>query len=286
MKIAITGSTGFIGGRLTKHLQSQGHEILPLGRKQLSLGELELASFLEGCDAIINLAGAPILGRHTSQYKKIIYDSRVDTTNHLVKSIKFMNRRPASLISASAIGIYSGKSVSTESSPEYADDFVAKVCKDWEAAANNASGYTTVCIPRMGVVLDNKEGALAKMLLPFKLGLGAKIGNGQQMFSWIHIDDLLEAYTYLLASKPEGVYNLTSPGFLTNKAYTRALAKTLHKPALLVIPPPALRLLYGGGAETLTSGQAVYPERLLNEGFEFKHPILEKALEDLLTRNK
>lgn len=285
MKIAITGATGFIGKRLSKHLKGLGHEILPVGRKELSLGELQLASFLEGCDAVINLAGAPILARHTDSYKKIIYDSRVETTNHLSQAIKFMNRRPEILISTSAIGIYSGRSVSTESSPEYADDFVAHVCKDWEAAAAKSAPFTKVCIVRLGVVLDNKEGALAKMLLPFKLGLGARIGNGQQMFSWIHIEDLLEAFTYLLDNRAEGIYNLTSPGFLTNKAYTRALSNTMKKPAILIIPGFTLRFIYGDGADTLTSGQAVYPERLLNEGFEFKHPILEKALDQLLSKN-
>lgn len=282
MKAAISGSTGFIGSHLTTHLESAGWQVIPLTRQDINQTENTLAQKIDGCDAIINLAGSPILTRHTDKNKKLIYESRVNTTLKISKAIQLMKEPPPVFISASAIGIYSDNKVNTETIAEYADSFIAKVCKDWEDAARKASRYTQVNIVRLGVVLDAKEGALAKMIIPFKLGLGAKISNGQQMFSWIHIHDLMNAFMFVIQANQSGVFNFTAPGFLSNEAYTKTLAKALNRPALFWIPKVALRLIYGGGAQTLTSSQAVYPERLLSQHFTYKFPVLEQAMEDLV----
>lgn len=282
MKAAITGITGLIGTRLSTRLKELKWEVIPLTRQELSRDDSHISTLIDGCDVLINLAGAPILKRHTSEYKKEIYESRINTTLKLVNAIKITANPPKQFISASAVGIYSGVGVNTEAHYTYAADFMAQVVFDWEQAAGQAEPYTKVALPRQGIVLDRERSALQQMLIPFRLGLGATVGNGTQMFSWIHMDDLINAYLFLINGETSGVYNFTSPGYLRNADYTQVLAQTLNRPAFFSIPKLALKLVYGGAAETLTSGQAVYPERLLNEGFQFKYPIVEDALKDLV----
>lgn len=282
MRIAITGATGFIGSRLTASFESLKWTVIPIQRNHITQPVNELSSVIDGCDVVINLAGAPIIARHTPANKKEIYDSRIQTTHKLVEAIKIASRAPSQFISGSAVGIYSGSSVNTEVSYEYASDFSAIVVNDWEQAAHHAEEYTKLAIVRLGIVLDNKEGALPKMIKPFIMGLGGKIGDGSQMFSWIHIDDLIRAFHFIIENNTAGIYNLTSPGYLRNDDFTQVLAQTLKKPALFTVPEFALKLIYGEGSKTLTSGQAVYPERLINEGFVFRYPVIEQALADLL----
>jgi uncharacterized protein len=283
MKIAITGSTGFIGSRLSAYFESLKWTVIPITRDDLSRSDDELSAMIEGTDVIINLAGAPIIARHTSALKKEIYDSRINTTHKLVNAIKISSKPPLQFISGSAVGIYSEKTINTEVSYEYASDFSAVVVNDWEEAARQVEKYSSLTIVRLGIVLDGKEGALPTMAKPFKMGVGGKIGSGAQMFSWIHIEDLIKAFHFLIEGRKSGIYNLTSPGYLRNSDFTQVLAKTLNKPAVFTVPEFALKLIYGDGAKTLTSGQAVYPERLINEGFVFKYPVIEKALNDLLS---
>lgn len=282
MRAAITGITGFVGSRLKEHLESLNWTVVPLKREELANDSNELSRLIEGCDVIINLAGAPIIKRHTAAYRKIVYDSRIKTTQKVVNAIKLLNNQHPLLISASAVGIYSDSGVNTETSFEYATDFMAQVCNDWEQSALEAKTITSVTIVRLGIVLDKKEGALQQMLLPFKYGIGGKIGSGRQMFSWIHIHDLINAFMFVIDGRRSGVYNFTSPGYINNTEFTKVLAKALHKPAFFTVPELALKLLYGSGAETIISSRAVYPERLRNEGFEFKFSIIEDALEDIL----
>lgn len=282
MKAAITGATGFIGSRLIKRLEVLNYSITAIGRKELSLPETSFNELIEGHDLVINLAGAPIIARHTPAYKKEIYSSRIDTTRKLVNAIKIANQPPAQFISQSAIGIYSGKMVNTETSFEYGNDFMAQVCNDWEQVAKEAEPYTRLAIIRTSIVLDAKGGALPTMMLPFKFGVGGKIGTGNQMFSWIHIDDYLDALIFIIEGKKTGIYNLASPGYLRNSEFTRALADKLHRPALFTVPEFALKLIYGDGAKALTSGQAVYPQKLIDEGFQFKFPTIEQTLSGLV----
>lgn len=282
MKAAITGATGFVGSRLGKRLEAEGYTIVRIKRSDLAGSVNELCNRINDCDIVINLAGAPIIARHTEAYKKEIYSSRIETTCKLVNAMKLSKMPPRHLLSASAIGIYSDQMVNTETSAEYAQGFVADVCRDWEQEAREAESFTRVAILRLGIVLDGKEGALPKMALPFRLGAGGKLGSGNQMFSWIHIDDLVNAFMHIIQNQSTGLYNLTSPGYLRNEEFTRILAGTLHRPAIFTVPSFALRLIYGDGANALISGQAVYPQRLLDEGFAFKFPVVEDALKDTL----
>jgi uncharacterized protein len=282
MKAAITGATGFIGGRLKQHLESLGWKVISLTRDNLKEDDSVLSSMIEGCDVLINLAGAPIIARHTAANKKEMYESRVNTTLKLVSALIIAHHPPKHFISASAVGIYAGNGPHTETSTDYADDFMANVLINWEQAAMQASPCAAITITRQGVVLDNKQGGLPTMALPFKLGVGGKIASGGQMFSWIHIDDLINAFMHVIEGKKSGIYNFTSPGYLSNADFTKVLANTLNRPALFTVPEVALKLIYGSGSKALISGQAVYPERLLNEGFKFKYPVIEEALKDLL----
>lgn len=278
MKAAITGASGFIGSRLKAHLESINWQVVPLGRQEFLLDEKQLSNLIEGCDVIINLAGVPIITRHTAKNRKIIFESRINTTLKLINAIKLANQKPKHLISASAVGIYSETGVNTESTNSFASGFVAHVVKEWENAARKVESPTLLTIVRIGIVLDGKLGALPTMMLPFKLGVGGNIGSGKQMLSWIHIDDLIRAFLFIIDAKREGVYNFTSPGYISNAEMTVAIAKALNRPAFFTVPGFALKLLYGKGAEILTSGQIAYPERLLKEGYVFQHPEIDDAL--------
>ncbi len=282
MKAAITGITGFIGGHLRKRLSEMGYETVALTRKELAMSDNELASLLEGCSLVINLAGAPIAARHTNQYKKVLYSSRIDTTTKLVAAMGLMNEKPVHFISASAVGIYHDQGIQTESKYTYGTDYVAKLCIDWEKAATKADALTAVTIVRFGIVLGTDGGALPTMMLPFKFGVGGKIGNGRQMFSWIHINDLMDAFTFIINNRKTGTYNMVAPGSVTNKELTQVLSKIMKRPAFFTVPVFMLKLLYGGGAKTIAGGQSVYPEKLLNDGFEFTYPEIKLALENLL----
>lgn len=284
MKAVISGASGFIGSRLKAHLESLNWEVVALGRKEFQMDENLLSNLMEGCDVIINLAGVPIITRHTDRNRKLIFESRINTTLKLISAIKHTNQKPKQLISASAVGIYSETGVNSESTNSFASGFVAHVVKEWENAARKVESPTLLTIVRIGIVLDGKQGALPTMMLPFKLYVGGNIGSGKQMVSWIHIDDLIRAFMFIIETRRDGVYNFTSPGYISNAEITVAIAKALHRPAFFTVPSFILKLLYGDGAQILTSGQIGYPERLLKEGFSFQFPHIEGALDDLLTK--
>ncbi|HLN52181.1 MAG TPA: TIGR01777 family oxidoreductase [Lentimicrobium sp.] len=284
MKAAIAGVTGFIGSNIKSGLESLGWMVIPLLRSEFARDDSSFSELIDGCDVIINVAGVPVIKRQTAAYRKEIYDSRVGTTRKIVNAIKLAKDPPAQFVCASAVGIYSGSEVNTESSFSFGSDFMAQVCNDWENTAKSAEEFTGVTIARMGVVLDPRSGALKVMLLPFKMGLGAKVGSGNQMFSWIHSRDLINAYIFVIEGKKPGIYNFTSPGYLSNADYTKALGKALGKPTFFTVPENALKMIYGRGADTIISGQAAYPERLLQEGFNFQYPQIENALKDLLLK--
>lgn len=281
--IAISGSTGFVGRRLSKALKDEGNDIIPVTRKDFKLPANELAQKLEGADVLIHLAGAPIIKRWTEEYKKEIYHSRIDTTDKLVAAMKEMDSKPQVFISTSAIGIYEDDKEHTEHSGELSDGFMGRVCNDWEASARAAKPLTRVAIFRLGVVLGKGGGAMQPMLPLFKAGLGGKIGSGKQGFSWVHLKDVISAYQFAVNNdKLEGVFNLTAPEAVDNATFTKALARALHRPAIFPVPPFGLKLLYGEGAQALTSGSFVRPERLITNGFSFRFPELKDALEDIV----
>ena len=295
MRILLTGATGLIGSALVG-LWQQYHQItvltrsVPKAQQQLDSGLIVVTSLSQvdfnQIDVVVNLAGEPIANkRWTESQKDRICQSRWQLTEQLVGFIQQATTPPHTLINASAVGYYgrqSGESID-ESYQSYYPEFSHDICARWENLANRAkSAATRVCIVRIGIVLAPKGGALAKMLTPFKLGLGGRIGDGEQYMSWIHLDDLIAAFDFLLTHPElEGVFNGTSPMAVPNKQWTKLLAERLGRPALLPMPALMVKLLFGEMSDLLLFGQNVYPKRLLDAGFQFKYNQLRAALQAL-----
>jgi uncharacterized protein (TIGR01777 family) len=282
-KIAIVGANGFIGTYMQSFFKAEGFTVLPLGKEDTQKSTEEIAKVLEGSDIVINLAGAPIIHRWSASYKKVLYNSRIVTTRKLVAAMAQMQNKPELFISTSAIGIYATDGLMSESNHTYSDNFLAKICKDWEAEAQQADDFTRVVIFRFAVVLGKGGGALSKMLPAFRLGIAGTIGNGSEPFSWVHIDDLLSAYLFVFVNgNLEGTFNLSAPNPVTNKELTKTLGKVLHRPTVIPLPKFVLRFLFSEGATVLTEGQHVVPERLLKNNFTFKYPTIEGGLREIL----
>lgn len=282
--VAMSGATGFVGSYLNRFFQKLSWKVTPLGRKDFSSGLL--AEKMKGTDIVVNLAGAPVISRWTEENKKIMYESRVNTTRSIVSAYSRMDQKPKVFISTSAVGYYANGGPHTENDHVKADSFLGRLAQDWEREALKAgkSGIRTV-IFRFGVVLGRDGGALKQMMKPFRLGLGGSIGKGTQPFSWIHIVDLMRAFqTAIEDDSYEGIYNLTSPHPSTNRGLTEALGKALGKPTRLKIPEFVLRLQFGEGAQVLTEGQHVLPERFLKSGFSFSFTDIEEAIRDCVAR--
>lgn len=284
-KIAISGASGFVGGNLIKRFKTFNWQITTIEKLDFQNGRDRISSLISDADVVINLAGAPIIAKWTEEYKKVMIESRVQTTRMIVDCMAKASKRPNVFISTSAIGIYSDNGTHTEDKFTYADDFLGFLAKQWEAEALRATEFDIrTVIFRFGIVLGNNGGALQQMLPPFKLGLGGTIGDGSQPFSWIHIEDLVGAYIRAISDKHfKGIYNLTSPEPTTNKGLTIALSHALKKPAFLRIPEFALRLKYGEGAQALIKGQRVIPERLIKSAFNFKFPEINNAIKDIVS---
>ncbi|WP_100641870.1 TIGR01777 family oxidoreductase [Alteromonas facilis] len=296
MNILITGGTGLIGRHFIHQFestyrftvltrdQSKASQLLPQGCEYIS--SLDPFRNLDQFDAIINLAGEPIVDKRWSpQQKDIITDSRLSITQQLADLCNQSRFPPEVFISGSAIGFYGrqGSEKISETFNRPFDEFSHQLCKQWEAIALQASSAKTrVCILRTGIVLADDGGALAKMLLPFKCGLGGPIASGNQYMSWIHIRDMVNGIHHLVKRpSSKGIYNLTAPEPETNKAFAKKLCNALHRPCLLPMPEFALRLLMGEAADLLVYGQNVVPDALINEGFHFLFPQLEDAFTDL-----
>ena len=284
MNVLIGGSTGLVGRKLTEALIRSGHKVTGLSRADFSGPEAALIQMLGKAEVVINLSGAPIVARWSESYKKEIIDSRILTTRKLVSAINKSPVKPRLFISASAVGIYPDGEVFTEENTMYGSDFLADVCKLWEGEARKSPADTGVAIFRLGVVLAREGGALQKMLLPFRLGLGGPVAGGKQGFSWIHIDDLVQAFLFVIEKNLGGIFNLTAPEITDNAGFTKALGKAVKRPAIFPVPAFALKLVYGEGASALTSGQKVLPYRLQKEGFVFQFPKLKEALEDIVRK--
>jgi uncharacterized protein (TIGR01777 family) len=299
MHVAITGSTGLIGSALTAFLTTGGHTVHRVVRDPAKAapgdvvwdparGQIDRAS-LEGMDAVIHLAGEPVSERWTREHKTAIYESRALGTRLIAEAIASLDRRPRVLISMSAIGIYGdGKDRELVETSPLGRDFLAQVGTQWEAAADpaRAAGIRTVH-PRMGVVLSPRGGALERLLPPFQMGGGGKIGSGKQWMSWISLHDAISALHHLLFTESlDGPVNVTAPAPVTNAEFSHTLAHVLGRPALVTVPGFALKMMYGEMAEVmLLAGQRVLPERLLASGFAFHHPTLEQALRFELGRD-
>ncbi len=286
MKIALTGASGFVGSHLSIALKRQGHQVVALSRFDFNQSVSHLTRQLQGCDAVINLAGEPVNRRWTEQYKRAMVSSRVETTRLLVRAMEALEIRPKTFISTSAIGAYDDRGRYTEYDPPNAEDFLGRLAKDWEQAAREAEalGMRTL-IFRLALVLGPDGGLLKQLLTPFRMGLGGPIGDGQQAFSWIHIDDLVDAYLFALKEPQlDGVFHLCAPKPVTNGIFSRLLGRVLHRPALFRIPYTMLKLMFGEAAGVMISGQWVVSKRLPDSGFQFRFPELEMALEDLVRR--
>jgi uncharacterized protein (TIGR01777 family) len=279
--VAIAGASGMIGTYLSTYLQR--HEIIRIFRQDLSLENREFIKKYGRADVLINMIGAPISRRWTKQYKQEILASRINSTRKLGSIIKHDPTRNRLYVSASAIGIYNDMEVHTEKSEKYGTGFITEVVQAWENEVYKlGSEETKICILRTGVVLSDAGGMLARLIPVFRLGIGARIGTGNQYLSWIHIEDLARAVDFIIEHDCNGIYNLTAPGYCTNREFTALLAGRLKMPAVLAIPKFVFKIIYGQGAEVVTGGQAVVPQRLINEGFRFRYPEVEKALEDIV----
>ena len=293
MKILISGGSGLIGTATSAALQGNGHSVVRLVRpgKGAKAGDVQWdpmratvdVAGLEGVDVVIHLSGAGIAdGRWTEERKQILRSSRIDTTRVLVDSLSRLKQKPRVLIVASAIGYYGsrGDEILTESSA-IGTDFLALLCRDWEAEASRAAamGIRTVML-RFGVVLSGKGGALPKMLTPFKLGVGGRLGDGQQWMSWIAIEDVAGIIRHAIANEQvSGPVNVVAPNPVRNAEFTRLLAAMLHRPAIFPAPAFVLRLAMGEMADAvLLSSDRVKPERMLEAGYKFRFEILEPAL--------
>ena len=297
MKIIISGASGLIGKPLIASLRNHGHEVVQLVRRapqanekqwNPSAGQLDIA-VLEGADAVIHLSGAGIGDRRwTAKYKQELLDSRTKSTTLLATTIAKCSKKPRVFLSASGVGIYGprGDEQLTEQS-HHGDSFLAEICKQWEAAAIPAIdvGVRTVFL-RTGIVLTPLGGALKKQLPLFKFGLGGKFGNGKQWQSWISLDDEISAIEHLLTANISGAVNLTAPNPVTNAEFTKALARTLRRPALLPIPKFGPKLLLGSELveNLLFTGQRVMPAELQKSGFAFQHSTIDVALRALLNK--
>ena len=289
-RIAVTGASGLIGSALVGYLKSQGHTVQRLVRRPAVsseeitwdpiAGTVDMEA-LAGVDAVIHLAGAGVSDkRWTKKYKAEILNSRLLGTTTIAKAVAIV--KPQVFISASAIGWYgeSGNRAVVETD-RVGDDFLAAVCREWESAADLAGDVRTVKL-RTGLVLDPTGGALGKMLPIFRFGLGGKLSNGKQWWSWITLHDQIRAIAFLLENKISGPVNLTSPNPVTNSEFTAGLARAMHRPALFPVPAFALKIVLGGFSAEVLGSKKVMPQALTEAGFTFDYPHISSALEKLV----
>lgn len=303
MKVVVTGATGFVGKVLVRQLLDSNNEVIVLTRNvakaALLLGSkcqyhqwsdtnsLPPVEAFEGTDAVINLMGETISERWTEEHKKRVYDSRIVSTRRLIEAIEKTQKKPKAFVSTSAIGIYGDRgSEDIKESSSQADDFLARVCKDWEAEANKAIQIgLRVAIIRVGVVLGRGGGALAKMLPIFKLGGGGPVGSGKQYMSWIHVEDI--ASMFIEAAKNDsmsGAFNGTAPYPATNADFSKTLGKVLRRPAFMPAPAFAMKIAFGEMSQILLGGAKVLPERFQQQKFRYRYPTLEIALKNSATK--
>src|SRR2546429_6554082 len=291
MKVAISGASGLVGTALIPALEAKGHEVTRLVRTAPRAGEIEWhpnkdevsAASLEGFDIIINLAGENIAGgRWTDEQKRKIRDSRVNGTHLLTEAIAKMERKPRAFVCASATGIYGdrGDEVLDEQS-ESGGGFLAGVCREWEMATQPASkaGVRVVNL-RFGPILAREGGMLSKLLTPFKMGMGGKVGSGKQYISWVALDDAVKAIKLAVDKETvHGPLNVVSPNPVTNEEFTKTLGHVLNRPTALAMPGFAVRLAFGEMADAmLLASHNVIPKKLTLAGFQFQYPQLESAM--------
>jgi uncharacterized protein (TIGR01777 family) len=297
--VLISGASGFIGSHLARSLAADGHRVVPLSRSAKSgavawdaeAGTLDEAALARAQpDVVVNLAGEPIAQRWTPKRSLRIYESRVNGTTALVAALTKLATRPTVLVNGSAIGYYGahrGDELLDESSSA-GTDFLAETTRDWErATAPAADAGIRVALSRTGLVIGAGGGLLDQLLMPFRLGVGGRVGSGQQWMSWIAMDDMVRALRFLIDTPSlSGPVNMVAPNPVRNAEFTRALADALHRPAVLPVPRSVLELVFGTMADnTILASQRVAPRHLAGAGFEFRHPQIGDALRAALTRS-
>ena len=300
MKVFLTGGTGFIGRRVVAALLERGHRCVVVSRGAAVPWAAEAVEVVRGdptrpgpwqtalgaCDAVVNLAGAPIVDpphRWTAARKLVIRESRVETTRSVVDALRHATSPPAVFVSASAVGYYGSRGdLLLDETAAPGEDFLARLCIEWEEAARGAADITCVTLIRNGIVLDAGGGALQPMLTPFKLGLGGPWGAGTQWWPWIHAEDAVGLILLALERDLPGAINAAAPNPVTVNDFAKALGGALHRPALARVPEFALRLALGEAAEALLASQRVIPRRALDVGYAFRFPELRGALAQIL----
>ena len=304
MKILLTGASGLIGREIIKQATIEKHDIVGVSRniaaakKQLRklygpqidakvewISGVDSLKHLNDFDAVINLAGEPIVGKRWSDEQKLkLQNSRWLITKRLADLVKASESPPAVFISGSAIGFYGRQDATPidESFTNVHDEFSHQLCQKWEQLALSAEDKTRVCLLRTGIVLSNKGGALEKMVLPFKLGLGGPIGDGKHYMPWIHLEDMARGVMHLMYNEScQGAFNFTAPTPVTNREFSKTLASVLHRPAIFPMPKKVLQILMGEMSDLLTTGQNVIPAKLQESGYQFMFKELKPALQDL-----
>lgn len=284
----MTGSSGYLGNIISNELIQAGHNVTGIDRKLLYDHHDLLVKELTGCDVIINLAGAPILQRWTEKNKKTIYDSRVVTSRNLVDALNSIpeKKRPKKIISASAIGIYKNGEHHDETSSQFDPGFVGKVVTDWEKGIDELPVNTQKIIFRIGLVLGKKAKTIKNLLIPFKLGLGATIGNGDHAFPFVHEKDVSRAFLWAVEDFFESEkFNLVAPENIDNKKFSKTFAKTLRRPAFLFIPKIFFKIILGEAAGLIIKSPSVSSEKMIDAGFQFKYPDIESAISEIISKD-
>ncbi len=285
-KFLVTGGTGFIGSNLIKEILKDGHQVTVLTRKKINNKDITYIQNIDedfNYDIVINLCGETISQRWSKKARQKIYNSRINITNNLAKIISNCKNPPKLVISGSAIGYYGTSDHLTfneDSKPTSQKLFSQKLCLDWEMSAKPIADKTRLAIIRTGVVVGKNGGIIKKMLLPFKLGLGGKIGKGTQYLSWIALDDVIGALNHIINNEDlSGAINLTTPKVTTNEIFSKALAKILNRPCFFDMPEFIAKILFGKmSEELLLNGQNIYPKKLLESGYEFQITSLENSI--------
>lgn len=297
MKILIFGGSGNIGKFLAKKIIDRNFEVINISRNinksknslpfvsnhlELNDSQTLLQNFKDS-DAIVNLAGFPISEKWTAENKKLMYDSRIDTTNYIVDLINQSNKS-LTFVSTSAIGFYGSRQDEfLQENSSSGNDFMSKICVDWEKSAKKVNENIRLVIPRIGIVLEKNSGALPKMLLPFKLFAGGKLGSGHQWMSWIHIEDLVNLFVEIIINdKYNGIVNAVSPNPITNSDFTKAISKVMKRPAIAPVPEFALKLILGESSALVLNSQKVLPQVANSHKFIYKFEEVENALLDLI----
>lgn len=296
--ILITGGTGFIGKELRTYLLQQGFDLIIITRSPKKYSsenaknqrfiswDDDLAEAMNSADAVIHLAGEGVFNqRWTEEFKKSIYDSRIESTKTLVQAIEQCENKPKVFVSASGSGYYGDQGdKELDESNSVANDFLAQVCNDWEAEAQKATEYgVRVVNPRIGIVLEKDGGALEKMIPPFSFFVGGPIGDGKQFMSWIHREDLIKALVFPIENESiSGAYNVSAPDPVSMNEFSHVLGNVMNRPSIFRVPKIALQIMYGEGAKPILDSIRMKPAKLIEANFDFRFDDLEEALADIL----